>query len=236
MAGSRWSLLSRGPKIELTGINRQGPSRGFAMPSQGIAKPEVFKRCVFSKTSKGNMASDIKKSSEYFLPSNLYLEWQGCELEDFVPAARQRLVMQAHEAAVVAGHFYTNDVKGFAADFLAVSQDLRLLNKHKVHGGDVGYDIYYAGKAVNAAKHWKAISEVNQALQPKVGMPLGTLRISFKRTTNGVITKINGHALVIIGKRGHEVCTFACDVLQLQNASVNAFDKGWRQSPLVKTA
>lgn len=66
-------------------------------------------------------------------------------------------------------------------------------------------------------------------------MPLGTLRISFKRTTNCVITQINGHALVIIGKRGHLVCNFDCDVLQLQNASIGAFDKGWRISPLIKT-
>ena len=105
MAGSRWTLLARGPKIELTGINRQGPSRGFAMPSQGIAKPEVFKRCVFSKTSKEmKLASENAKSSKYFFPPNLYMDWKGCDLENFIPTARQKLVMQAHEAAVAAGH------------------------------------------------------------------------------------------------------------------------------------
>lgn len=50
------------------------------------------------------LASENAKSSKYFFPPNLYMDWKGCDLENFIPTARQKLVMQAHEAAVAAGH------------------------------------------------------------------------------------------------------------------------------------
>lgn len=181
------------------------------------------------------MASEKEKTTSYYLPPNLYVDWNGYEEESFGPTVRQQLVMRAHEAAIAAGHIYSNDVKSFATDYLKVPEELRLLNKYKVVGGDVGYDIYYAGKAVNAANRWKARTTALKALQPLVGMPIGTLRLMFKRTTKCVILKISGHNLVVIGQRGHQVVTFTCDIMELQNASIAAFEKGWRKSPLIKT-
>lgn len=158
-------------------------------------------------------------------------EWQRHAAADFAPTARQQLVMAATARALAAGHFYSGDVNDAVAADLAVTPEQRARNSHQVEGGDFGFDVYYAQRAVEAAREHKVLLETARVLGLQPGVKVGTLRFNDgTKTSSCVIRSVEdgGTQLVIEGTRRAQAVTLSCSVVGLARAVQSAHERGMR--------
>jgi len=141
---------------------------------------------------------------QYHLPANVYNDWNACEFRVFTLTDRQLLVVNAvREAVDVKGLFYSSEVFDFCIERLKPSDADKLKGLGKVERGEVGMDLYYARKYLDAQKRFQNEDEAHALLRPYVGMKLGSLVFQdFKLTTSWVVKAVDGPRVTLIGKRG----------------------------------
>ncbi|MCE1249261.1 MAG: hypothetical protein LWW82_00845, partial [Comamonadaceae bacterium] len=151
-----------------------------------------------------------KEPSGYRLPDDVNKDWRdsagrSSEHPDYVPTARQQLLMDAVGRAVDGGKFYAHDVNDAVANELGVTPEQRGRNRHNVDGGDFGYDAYMARNALDAQRGNAKSREIAKALSLQPGDKLGTLVFNDGKVTTGVaVTALSDTGLIatIAGKRG----------------------------------
>lgn len=173
--------------------------------------------------------------TEYYLPVNIYKDWDGYRHPDFKPSDRQMLVIEAvRDAREAHGLFYTADIYAHCAKSLSIKPEI-LAIKNGVEGGPVGMDFYYASQHIDYKHIARLVNEANDSLNPHLGMSLGTLVFQdYKRTTNVRITEMGISNLIVQGKRGAAKVAFDCNALALKNAMDRAFERKFRHDDFAK--
>lgn len=167
----------------------------------------------------------------YTLPTdNSTDEWARCETKDFVPTARQSLVVEAVRQALSKGLFYSEAVRLFVAEKLDVSDEILAANyKARVEGGVFAMDCYYARRYVEAQERIQRDALVKALLKPHVGQKLGTLVFNdFKRCT-GVTVVEAGELIVLTCKRGPKPFSIEVEYESIRHAMDRAFVRGQRK-------
>jgi len=150
-----------------------------------------------------------KEPSGYRLPDDVNKDWRDAsgrshEHPDYVPTARQQLLMDAVGRAVDGGKFYAHDVNDAVANELGVTPEQRGRSRHNTEGGDFGYDAYMARNALDAQRGNAKSREIAKALSLQPGDKLGTLVFNDGKVTTGVaVTALSDTGLIatIAGKR-----------------------------------
>ena len=147
-----------------------------------------------------------QQTATYQPPQDAYADWARNECRDFVPDARQSLVIKAVQAALAAGRYYTNDVQAFCAEYLGVGPELQQ-SKGPIRneGGIFGMDCYYARNYLRAREKFAMSAEAMSQLKPYVGQKLGSIVFNdYKRTTGAVVIAVfdQSDSVRISGKRG----------------------------------
>ena len=159
-------------------------------------------------------------------------EWSGSIRPDFKPSPRQQLVMDAVAQALDDGAFYNRDVDERVARALKVTPEQRARNTKGVEGGDFGYDVYNARKAVEAQRGNAKSRELAKALNLKPGDVLGTLVFNDGKVTTGVkVNGLNESGLIVTftGKRGAATLNGEVGVDRLAAAMDRAKERGKRK-------
>ena len=150
----------------------------------------------------------------------------------FKPTARQQLLMDAVAKALDDGAFYNSDVDEHVAKTLGVTLEQRARNSRGVEGGDFGYDVYNATRAVQAQRSNAKSREFAKALNLKPGDVLGTLVFNDGKVTTGV--KVNGLSdsglvVTVTGKRGAATLNGEVGIDRLAAAMDSAKERGKRK-------
>lgn len=177
--------------------------------------------------------SELKLVSKYVAPeAKVHDDWARHQCEDFTPTERQLTVIAAVQSALDTKLFYTVDVVAHCKAYLCVTEEQAAVGIERVENGDLGMDLYYARRYLEA-KHGFALERLAlEKLKPRVGKTLGTLVFSdFKRNTQMVITEISngGKLFDLTGKRGAYKVSMSCTTRQIENAINRAFEKGLRK-------
>ena len=149
----------------------------------------------------------MKPETLGLLKSPSYDAWRGNEARDFTPTPAQAEVMAVVRGAIDSGLFYTRDVLIYCIEALGVSDDVAAVGRDRVEGGRVGMHCYYAREANDAADRWRQEAIDAEALEPRIGKPLGCIMWSdYKRVTGATITQRNDDGTFRVqGKRGRAV-------------------------------
>ena len=155
------------------------------------------------------------------------------EHPDFQPNTRQQMLMDVVAKGIDAGVFYTRDMLDYAAKALNVPAEILDQNKTRVEGGDFGYDVYLARKAVEAKRARAQQIAVRDAMNLKPGDDLGTLIFTsdFKVNTNVVVDSVSDDGLTVVakGKRGSYTVTLKTSPIGLKSGMDYAHEKGKRK-------
>jgi hypothetical protein len=170
----------------------------------------------------------------YALPEQgTYNDWSLNETEAFKPDPRQQLVVDAVQAALDSGLYYTDEVRAFCAKHLGVSaKDQESTGKIRTEGGEFGMDCYYARQYLTAQTRFTKMRQEYGRLNPHEGQKLGTLTFNdYKRTTGVVVMKIldEGRVIRLAGKRGASNVEFETDATSISCAFARAKEKGHRK-------
>lgn len=166
----------------------------------------------------------------YRLPEDVGTDWRRAEALDFEPDARQKIVMDAVEKAIADGVFYNRDMDEKVAEALGVDADVRSRKNSGTEGGDFGYDVYMARKAVEAKQRYAEIARVQAEQNFKVGDVLGTLIFNdFKVNTGVTVKAVNGDQIKLRGKRGAYSVTMETGPTNIKYAIERAHEKGKRK-------
>jgi len=166
----------------------------------------------------------------YTLPDDIYKDWAGSAREDFKPTPRQQMVMDSAARAKDAGLFYTDEVQAFVEKDLNISAELRARKELGTEGGDVGYDIYHAGKAVDEQRGNAEVRRVEKEMVLKVGDKIGTLIFNdFKVNTGVTVEAVNDTTISLSGKRGAYGVKMDASVTNIKYAVERAYEKGKRK-------
>ncbi len=156
-------------------------------------------------------------------------DWQGYNSREWKPDARQQVVMDAVAAALDSGLFYSRELKDRVATDLGVSDEVRAKNRSNVEGGDFGYDVYYARKAVEARRELQSLDRETERASFKAGDKLGVLVFSDYKATKAVVVETVEDGLVTFtGKRGNVTVRGKANALQLKAAMDRAKERGNR--------
>lgn len=164
---------------------------------------------------------------QYHLPEDIYKDWARNETRQFVPDARQKMVIEAVRRAIEDENlFYTKDVYAFCVKLLLPSiEDL------EKKGGEVGMDFYYARRYLDAQKHFALEDSVSAKLRPQPGMKLGTLVLQdFKRYTGAVITEVEGDSITVEAKCGSFSYRFLTSPVGVRNGIDRACERKLRKN------
>lgn len=175
---------------------------------------------------------DNKDQQAYQLPESVHKDWPRAEWSDFEPSPRQQVVMDAVASALDEGKYYTDDVRERASELLGVSPDVLARNKSNVEGGDFGFDVYYARKAVEAQRANNKSRQLADEMALKPGDVLGTLVANdYKRMTGVKVVSISdsGLSAVIEAKRGTATVRGEMGVDALKAAFDRANERGNRK-------
>ena len=157
-------------------------------------------------------------------------EWRGYPAPSFQPTEAQQAMMNAVQAALDDGAFYSSEVLEHVAAQLHVTAKQRTVGPG-VEGGSLGMDCYYARDALRQREMNSKRAQAHSDLDPKVGRQLGTLMFNdYKRTTGCVIVEVDGPRIRIRGKRGSVTAEATTDALTLANAANRAVDRGVRKA------
>ena len=208
------------------------------MPSRAWCASANFKRVTHMNETIGQSDQEPPVVA-YELPAgDGYNEWLRNETRDFVPSARQRLVIQAVKAALDAGKYYSDEVREFCAKRLAISQEQASVGIARVEGGTFAMDCYYARGYLRAQENFAKQDSVRTLLKPFVGQKLGTLTFNdFKRNTGAMVKAISedGHTITISAKRGSVGVELACNAEQIARAMDRAAERGHRKASFEAT-
>lgn len=169
---------------------------------------------------------------QYHLPADTYKDWARNETRDFVPDERQKLVIEAVRRATEDEKlFYTKDVYAFCVKLLLPNiEDLEKCVK-TVEGGEVGMDLYYARKYLDARKRFALEDQAAEQLRPQPGIKLGTLVLQdLKRYTGAAITKVEGDAITVEAKCGSLGYRFVTSPVGLRHAMDRACQRKLRKT------
>lgn len=168
----------------------------------------------------------------YSLPDKISADWGAEESPTFKPTPRQQVVMGAVSQALDEGLFYNSDLDKRVAELLNVTPEIRQRNKSNVQGGDFGFDVYYARKAVEAQRRHASDKAIREAMNLKAGDKLGTLIFNdFKVNTNVVVESVSddGNSVAIKGKRGSYTVTATASPTNIKGAIERAKERGKRK-------
>lgn len=167
----------------------------------------------------------------YTLPTDYASdEWARCETKDFVPTARQSLVIEAVRQALSKGLCYADAIRLFVAEKLDVSDEILAANyKSRVEGGVFAMDCFYARNYLEAQERFRRDALVKALLKPHAGQKLGTLVFNdFKRCT-GVTVVEAAERIVLACKRGPKPFRIEVEYASIRYAMDRAFDRGHRK-------
>lgn len=181
-----------------------------------------------------------QQTAAYQLPPDVYKDWTCNKIRDFVPDARQSLVISAVQAALAAGKYYTNDVRAFCAEYLGVGPEAQQSNGPiRNEGGPFGMDCYYARQYLDAQEKFAKSAEAMSKLKPYVGQKLGPIVFNdYKRTTGVVVIAVfdQTDAVRISGKRGAQTIEATVTATQIASAIDRANEKGYRKDGFTEFA
>ena len=213
--------------VENAGYDRVKPSPPPAQSQQAQAATE-------QQAAPGRQSAE----SAYTLPSgSIGDEWRdgqkrSQEHPDFTPTPRQQLLMDAVAKALDDGAFYNKDVDDHVAKTLGVTKEQRARNSHNVEGGDFGYDVYHARRAVEAQAQEAEAAKIRAELNLRADDKLGTLIFNdFKQTNSVEVVSIteDGRRASFKGKRGAVAVTFKTTVPAVKFAIELAHERGKRK-------
>lgn len=169
---------------------------------------------------------------QYHLPKDTYKDWARNESRQFVPDARQKMVIEAVRRAIEDENlFYTKDVYAFCVKLLLPNiEDLEKCVK-TVEGGEVGMDLYYARRYLDAQKRFALEDSVLVKLRPQPGMKLGTLVLQdLKRYTGAVITEVEDDSITVEAKCGSLSHRFKTSPVGVRNGIDRACERKLRKN------
>ena len=178
------------------------------------------------------------QDSAYSLPSgSIGDEWRdgqkrSPEHPEFTPTPRQQRLMDVVKKVLDGGAFYNDDVQAKVAEALGISDEIKASNRSNVKGGDFGYDVYYARKAVEAKAQESDASKIRAEMKLQPGDKLGTLIFNdFKQTNSVEVVSIteDGRRANFKGKRGAATVTFEATIPTVKFAIERAHEKGKRK-------
>lgn len=176
--------------------------------------------------------------SAYTLPAgSISDEWRDDQKRDpgnpyFTPTPRQQRLMDEVKKVLDSGAFYNDDVTDKVAKALGVSDEVLASNRTRVQGGDFGYDVYHARKAVEAQAQEADAAKIRAELNLRAGDKLGTLIFNdFKQTNSVEVVSIteDGRRASLKGKRGAFTVTFETTVPTVKFAIERAHERGKRK-------
>lgn len=181
-----------------------------------------------------------QQKAVYHPPQDAYTDWAGHKCKDFVPDARQSLVIKTVQAALATGKYYTNDVQAFCAEYLGVGPELQQ-SKGPIRneGGIFGMDCYYARNYLREREKFAKSAEAMSQLKPYVGQRLGTIVFNdYKRTTGAVVIAVfdQSDSVRISGKRGAQAIEATVTATQIASAIDRASEKGYRKDGFTEFA
>ena len=172
-------------------------------------------------------------TTAYTTPEDVWGDWRGNERSDFTPTARQKMVMDSVQKALDSGLFYNDAVREFVAKDIGATEDQLNSNKSNVQGGDFGYDVYYARKAIEASGNNALEKQIHEELNLRAGDKLGTLIFNndFKVNTNVVVKSVSedGKSVELDGKRGAYTITVKANTAAVRYAIERAKERGKRK-------
>jgi len=168
----------------------------------------------------------------YTLPErNTYDDWAGCQAPGYTPTERQAPIVEAVAAALAAGLFYSSDVLKHCAAALHVTpeqaehQESRM---HRVEGGTLGMDCYYARRYLEAVKAREIEAADAAALRAAPGLRLGALYADGKRLLACVVESVEPGRVTVTAKRGAQAVRWPLSCTSLRYAMNRAHERGWR--------
>lgn len=161
-----------------------------------------------------------------------YDDWVGRHhIRTFVPDARQQLVLDAVQAALDMGLYYTSAVREECAARLGLTPEQLDANfKTRVEGGRFGMDLYYARDVLDR-RHLAAQEDAAaEALNVHVGQKLGTIMFNdFKRCTGTQVVQVDGRFVKVQFRRGVPYMQVQVTPLQLKYAIDRAAERKLRK-------
>lgn len=208
--------------------------------AKGAKRGDVIESLLHDKTDPGiarYYADDEQPTPGYALPDDVNRAWRDSdgrfvEHPSFQPNARQQALMNVVEKELDAGVFYNKELRDRVAKVLGVSEEVLASNRAGVDGGDFGYDVYYARRAVESKRAEMASKKTREELALKPGDKLGSLVFNdFKLTTGVEVISVseNGRRASFKGKRGAATVTFESTVEAIKFAIDRAQERGKRK-------
>lgn len=173
--------------------------------------------------------------TSYRLPEGggkaLHNEWHMNQTRQFVPNPRQQLVMNAVGQALDDGLFYTEEVLAGVVTLLNIPESVCQIQTTNVENGDLGMDVYYARRAVEAQRQFKREDEDAKRLNLVVGDKLGVLvNNTLKRFNACKVTSVNGANYSILGSRGGQMYVITTTSSSVITQMDRAFEHGLRKT------
>lgn len=194
------------------------------------AKAAKLEAALATANANASARKAEKAATGYNLPDDVNGEWRSSQRPDFKPSARQQLLMDAVKAEQEAGTFYSNDMTENVAKRIGVSPEIRASNKTGVEGGDFGYDVYLAQKAVEAGTVRTARTRMQAEMNLSVGDKLGTMVFNdFKQNTGVEVVSVEDGQYTLRGKRGATTVEMTTDVFGIKSGLERAKEKGKRK-------
>ena len=168
----------------------------------------------------------------YHLPDDTWADWSLNETRGFEPDERQEIVIEAVRQAIdEAKLFYTKDVYDFCVKILMPDADALAKHTKKVEGGEIGMDIYYARRYIDARKSFAREDAAAAKLKPMVGMKLGKLRLqNLKSCTGSTITMVAVDAITVDATLGSKRIRLSTDARGIAHMMDLAFELGQRET------
>lgn len=171
-------------------------------------------------------------TATYQLPEKRDNSWAACEARTFQPNPMQQMVVEAVQAALDSGLFYTDDVCVFSAKYLSLTADQISANfdNSRVEGGIFGMQAYYARRYIESRILHSKEDQAAASLKPVVGQKIGTIVFNdYKRNTGAFILAVQGLILKLQFKRGKNTYEAEVTALTLSYAIDRAFEKKLRK-------
>lgn len=187
----------------------------------------------------GGGCRNLLERAVYRLPSakDVSRNWDGRKQRGFEPTSSQVLVIDAVQAALGAGKFYSDEVVAYCAAFLGLSEEDRLANfdRTRVEGGMFGMDCYYARDYLQHCKDVAAEAQARTLLQLREGRALGVLVFNDgKRVTGCSVVEVRDDDTVLSGKRGSKILVLAAKATAIQHAMDRACERGFRRDDFAR--
>lgn len=170
-------------------------------------------------------------TTPYELPASTYEDWAGHDHKGFQPTARQQTVIDAIQAAMDSGLYYSDELARFAAEHLRITDEQKLKGTKSVQNGEFGMDCYYARCYLRAQKEYQRDDQARARLQLQAGSKLGTLVFNdHKRITGVFVVELTAaDSFLLEGKRGAYRVQLTANAYTIQCAIERAAEKNLRK-------